>query len=517
MMGTPNPLRDRAVVAILTVLSFVVSPVAPLLAAQAAPKEPPKAATPAPAPTPAAAPAPQPVDGGWPRAYSTAQRGRILVYQPQVASWEKQKQMVAYAAVAWETKGATKPALGTLKIEADTKVSASERLVNFSDFKIAESNFPTVPRDQVREIVAEIDKTIPQDDRVIALDRVLASIDRSQITPKNVEGVKADPPTIFYSQKPAILVNLDGDPDLEPDQGERPQVRGQHQLGPLRARADEDVLRPQRRRVAEGVRREGAVDARGHAAGELREAPRGGELEGSEGGAARQEAQRGQGAAGVREHDSRGDDPGRRAPRLHEGGGHGARVGQQHGERPVPDGGEGDGVLPGGGAVVLLARLHRPLDVRDPEHARGLPEDIPRAPALARARVGAGDAAGRGRRAARPGAPDRAGQQEDAQGPGGRVPGGAQVPAHRDDAGPECGEHGQGRLQGRRRLLHVLPGRVVQGDDADRRLGSRLVRSQGDLPDPPELALPQRHVRDGRGGRRRRVGHVRDRRPPTRG
>src|SRR6185436_12466246 len=40
---------------------------------------------------------------------------------------------------------------------------------------------------------------------------VLASVDRSQIMPKNVEGVKADPPTIFFSKKPAVLVNLDGD------------------------------------------------------------------------------------------------------------------------------------------------------------------------------------------------------------------------------------------------------------------------------------------------------------------
>src|SRR5215510_5365655 len=63
----------------------------------------------------------------------------------------------------------------------------------------------------MREVVTEIDKAIPDDDRVIALDRVLASVDRSQITPKNVEGVKADPPAIFYSTSPALLVNIDGE------------------------------------------------------------------------------------------------------------------------------------------------------------------------------------------------------------------------------------------------------------------------------------------------------------------
>ena len=67
--------------------------------------------------------------------------------------------------------------------------------------------------------MAEIAKSIPQDERVIALDRVLASIDKSQIIPKNVEGVKADPPTIFFSKTPAVIVNIDGDPIWSPIAG----------------------------------------------------------------------------------------------------------------------------------------------------------------------------------------------------------------------------------------------------------------------------------------------------------
>ena len=53
-------------------------------------------------------------------------------------------------------------------------------------------------------------------ERVIALDRVLANIDTSEIIPKNVEGVKADPPPIFFSKTPAVLVNIDGDPIWAP-------------------------------------------------------------------------------------------------------------------------------------------------------------------------------------------------------------------------------------------------------------------------------------------------------------
>lgn len=216
-MMRSNPPVGQSALAIATALSLALSPAAPLLAAQAAAPASSQVAGP-PKPAAAAKPGttPPPADRGWPRAYTTPSGGHIVVYQPQVASWNEQRHAVTYAAVSYEAKGAAKPALGSLKIEADTKVAVAERLVNFSDFKITESNFPTLPKEQMREVVAEIEKTIPDEDRVIGLDRVLASIDRSQIMPKNIEGVKADPPAIFFSNKPALLVNLDGDPIWSP-------------------------------------------------------------------------------------------------------------------------------------------------------------------------------------------------------------------------------------------------------------------------------------------------------------
>jgi hypothetical protein len=124
--------------------------------------------------------------------------------------------MVAYGAVAYQPKGADKAQLGTVKVEGDTTVSMSERLVRFSPVKVTEAHFESLDRDQTREVVTEITDRIPDADRLIALDRVLASVDKSQIIPKDVNGVKADPPAIFYSTTPAVLVNLDGEPIWSP-------------------------------------------------------------------------------------------------------------------------------------------------------------------------------------------------------------------------------------------------------------------------------------------------------------
>jgi hypothetical protein len=61
-----------------------------------------------PSATPAAKPAPPPppIDGGWPRTYFTEKGARLIIYQPQVATWTDQVQMVAYSAVSYTPKGA---------------------------------------------------------------------------------------------------------------------------------------------------------------------------------------------------------------------------------------------------------------------------------------------------------------------------------------------------------------------------------------------------------------------------
>ena len=157
-----------------------------------------------------------PIDGGWPRVFNLTSGGSILVYQPQISSWDAQKHMIAFSAVSYRTPGAEKPVLGTFRLESDTSVSVADRLVKLQKIKIAEANFQTLPKDQVREISAAFEKAIPDTEMVLGLDRILANLDKSQIIPKNKEGVKADPPTIFFSKTPSVLMNLDGEPIWSP-------------------------------------------------------------------------------------------------------------------------------------------------------------------------------------------------------------------------------------------------------------------------------------------------------------
>ena len=213
-----NQRTPSRLVAMVALASLGLDTAIPLAASQAAPQPTaPKPATTA-APKPpasAAATAPEP-DGGWPRMYALPSGGSVLLYQPQIASWDKQTHLVAFSAVSYRGKTDDKPSYGTVKVEAETKASISERLVSFQKMRIAEASFGSMDKERVREITDALDKAIPDDERVIALDRVLANLDKSSVIPKNVEGIKADPPPIFFSSTPAVMVNIDGEPIWSP-------------------------------------------------------------------------------------------------------------------------------------------------------------------------------------------------------------------------------------------------------------------------------------------------------------
>ena len=108
---------------------------------------------------------------------------------------------------------------------------------------------------------------------VIALDRVLARLDKSQIIPKNVNGVKADPPAIFYSTTPAVLVNLDGDPIWSPIKENDLKFAVNTNWDLFQHDADQDVLSPQRPELAERRRRQGPWKAGGKLPGSFAKLP----------------------------------------------------------------------------------------------------------------------------------------------------------------------------------------------------------------------------------------------------
>ncbi len=198
-------------VPVAPVVETTAAPVADTTAAAPAPNTSPAQAAPAAAGTQVATPEPSDRDGGWPRLTETVTGATLIMYQPQAVSWERQRELVAMAALSYLPKNATKPDLGTVTVSAQTSVSMEERMVKLEQVKIVDMKFATLDKTEAREALAEIQKAVPATAVFMGLDRLLAMVDKSQIRGSSVQ-VQTDPPPIFYSEKPAVLLQFDGPP-----------------------------------------------------------------------------------------------------------------------------------------------------------------------------------------------------------------------------------------------------------------------------------------------------------------
>jgi hypothetical protein len=153
-------------------------------------------------------------DPGWPRMFKKDNL-QLTVYQPQVDTWKDYSQLHYRCAVS--VKGVFKEErFGIAEIDATTVVDQAERVVAITPTK-RELRFPDTP-DAEQEILRQAVEKIHPFGRVItvSLDRVLAYVDPAQQPQQHAVEVNLDPPKIFHSSSPAILVMFMGEPEFKP-------------------------------------------------------------------------------------------------------------------------------------------------------------------------------------------------------------------------------------------------------------------------------------------------------------
>ena len=149
----------------------------------------------------------------WPREFNLP-TGKLVVYQPQIDDWKDYKLVKARSAIAFLAKGTDNPKLGIIEMQAKTEVDFESRLVKLTYLQITGGNFPGLSKEDNEKALAKLQSMVQPDKiRSISLDRMLVSLERAGV--KNID-LKNDPPKIFYSKKPAVLVIYDGKPVLSP-------------------------------------------------------------------------------------------------------------------------------------------------------------------------------------------------------------------------------------------------------------------------------------------------------------
>ena len=150
-------------------------------------------------------------DPGWPR-QKTSPAGKLIYYPPQVDDWRNYKDLDFRMAFSLTPAGG-KQTVGVANIHAKTDVSVDHRTVLLHDPVITRTDFPSL--DATKS--AQMDQLVrtflpPSSSVVISLDRLIAAANKPPAPP--TVSVRNDPPMIFVSNQPAVLLQFDGEPVL---------------------------------------------------------------------------------------------------------------------------------------------------------------------------------------------------------------------------------------------------------------------------------------------------------------
>jgi hypothetical protein len=155
-------------------------------------------------------------DTGWPREM-TRNGVRLVYYQPQVDEWKNLRQLRARVAFLLTPNGG-QPVAGVEVVRGDTHPDLERRTVLIDHIEIVDVRFPSLSGAEETKLQDLLKATFPGKPITVSLDRLIASVQAGSGDTKTV-AVKNDPPPIFVSTEPAILLTVQGVPVLAPIKG----------------------------------------------------------------------------------------------------------------------------------------------------------------------------------------------------------------------------------------------------------------------------------------------------------
>jgi hypothetical protein len=153
----------------------------------------------------------------WPREISAGE-AVITLYQPQLDSWEG-NDVESRAAVSVKTDPDAAPVFGAVWLSARFETDRDTRMVTFTDIRVPSVRFPDATEEQQRNLAEILEREIPTWNLEISLDQLLPTLDLADHAEQSEAGLKHDPPKIIIRWKPAVLIIIDGQPELQDIEG----------------------------------------------------------------------------------------------------------------------------------------------------------------------------------------------------------------------------------------------------------------------------------------------------------
>lgn len=148
-------------------------------------------------------------DPGWPRK-NVRPEGTLISYQPQVDDWKDFKALTWRQAFQLTPTGGQQ-VIGAATLMGTTSVDNDKHMVAIYGIQVTNSYFPELDP-ATSSKMDQLLKTFVPPTVSISLERVVSSVPKPQTN--NAVNLKNDPPFIFVSYSPAILLAVDGEPVL---------------------------------------------------------------------------------------------------------------------------------------------------------------------------------------------------------------------------------------------------------------------------------------------------------------
>ncbi|AZO76454.1 MULTISPECIES: hypothetical protein [unclassified Bosea (in: a-proteobacteria)] len=150
-------------------------------------------------------------DQTWPRVIADTGQD-ITIYQPQIERW-RDSVIEARAAVSIKRPASEAPTLGVVWFKARTSIDKQSDLVTLDNIEVTKANFPS-DAGSADTVLASLRQHATGGLRSISLSRLQSSLAVSEAETSQSVAVRNEPPKIIFSESPALLVLVDGKPEL---------------------------------------------------------------------------------------------------------------------------------------------------------------------------------------------------------------------------------------------------------------------------------------------------------------
>ncbi len=149
----------------------------------------------------------------WPKKIATADGTIITIYQLQP---ESLKGNVFTARSAVSVQHNPNPVFGAFWWTAKVATDRDERQLILNSVQITDIRIPAdSDKNQLRTVKAAIEAQLPGAAGALSLDDILSSLEQQQDENRVSAGISTQPPVILYVQHPAVLVTIDGTPQIK--------------------------------------------------------------------------------------------------------------------------------------------------------------------------------------------------------------------------------------------------------------------------------------------------------------